>query len=95
MRKWQDRVDLFHVYHPPALPGAGMYKVLGGRRPVVASLESYAAFCPKAYEQDKVVGRILELYHQVVSEQSSGRIKAGLGVCWLIGLEGPTSRQFC
>jgi len=46
MRKWQDRIDLFHVYHPPALPGAGMYKVLGGRRPVVASLESYAAFCP-------------------------------------------------
>ena len=46
MRKWQDRVDLFHVYYPPALPGAGMYKVLGGRRPVVANLESYAAFCP-------------------------------------------------
>ena len=46
MRKWQDRVDLFHVYHPPALPGAGIYKVLGGRRPVVASLEFYAAFCP-------------------------------------------------
>lgn len=46
MRKWQDRVDLFHVYYPPALPGAGTYKILGGRRPVVASLESYAAFCP-------------------------------------------------
>ena len=46
MRRWQDRVDLFHVYYPSALPGAGIYKVLGGRRPVVASLEFYAAFCP-------------------------------------------------
>jgi len=46
MRRWQDRVDLFHVYYPSALPGAGMYKVLGGRRPVVATLNSYAAFCP-------------------------------------------------
>ena len=46
MRKWQDRVDLFHVYHPPELPGAGMYKLLGGSKPVVGSLISYAAFCP-------------------------------------------------
>jgi len=46
MRRWQDRVDLFHVYYSSALPGAGMYKVLGGRRPVVATLNSYAAFCP-------------------------------------------------
>lgn len=46
MRRWQGRVDLFHVYYPPALPGAGIYKVLGGRRPVVATLNSYAAFCP-------------------------------------------------
>jgi len=46
MRRWQDRVDLFHVYYPSALPGAGIYKVLGGRRPVVATLNFYAAFCP-------------------------------------------------
>jgi len=46
MRRWQDRVDLFHVYHTPVLSSAGTYRVLGGRRPVVATLNSYAAFCP-------------------------------------------------
>jgi glycosyltransferase involved in cell wall biosynthesis len=46
MRQWQGRIDLFHIYHPPALSGAGLYKMLGGEKPIVASLESYAGFCP-------------------------------------------------
>ena len=46
MRQWQGEVDLFHIYNLSPLPGAGLYKLLGGRKPIVATLNSYAGFCP-------------------------------------------------
>lgn len=46
MKQWQSRIDLFHVYNMFSLPGAGVYKVFGGRKPVVATLNSYTGFCP-------------------------------------------------
>jgi len=45
MRQWQNKTDLFHICTSP-LVGAGIYKILGGRKPVVATLEAYGGFCP-------------------------------------------------
>lgn len=46
MRQWQSKVDLFHIYNLFPLSGAGMYKALGGKRPVIATFNSYTGFCP-------------------------------------------------
>lgn len=46
MRQWQNKVDLFHIYNTSPLVGAGIYKILGGRKPVVATLNAYGGFCP-------------------------------------------------
>jgi starch synthase len=49
MKQWQSEVDLFHVYNVFPLPGAGMYKLLGGKKPVVATFNAYAGFCPLSH----------------------------------------------
>jgi len=46
MRQWQNKVDLFHICNTTPLVGAGIYKIFGGRKPVVATLEAYGGFCP-------------------------------------------------
>lgn len=46
MRQWQGKVDLFHVYNMFPLPGASVYKIFGGRKPIVATFNSYTGFCP-------------------------------------------------
>jgi len=46
LKRFEQEVDLFHMYNMSTIPGAGLYKLLGGRKPVVATLNSYHAFCP-------------------------------------------------
>ena len=46
LKRFEHEVDLFHMYNMSTIPGAGLYKLLGGRKPVVATLNSYIAFCP-------------------------------------------------
>lgn len=43
---WQSEINLFHIYTLFPLPGAGVYKIFGGRKPVVATLNAYSGFCP-------------------------------------------------
>ena len=46
MRRWQREINLFHIYNLFPLPGAGIYKIFGGRKPTVATLNLYSGFCP-------------------------------------------------
>ena len=46
LKRFEQEVDLFHMYNMATIPGAGLYKLLGGKKPVVATLNSYQAFCP-------------------------------------------------
>lgn len=46
MRKFEDRTDVYHVYNVYQIMAAGLYKILGGKKPVVATLNNYAGFCP-------------------------------------------------
>lgn len=46
MKRWENYVDLYHVYNVTPISGAGLYKILGGKKPVVATLNNYFAFCP-------------------------------------------------
>ena len=46
LKRFEQEVDLFHMYNMSTIPGAGLYKLLGGRKPVVATLNSYIGFCP-------------------------------------------------
>ncbi|MGH9921989.1 MAG: glycosyltransferase family 4 protein [Nitrososphaerales archaeon] len=46
MRKFEDVTDVYHVYGVYPSMGAGLYRFLKGKRPVVATLNNYAGFCP-------------------------------------------------
>lgn len=46
MRKFEEVTDVYHVYGVYPTMGAGLYKILGGKRPVIATLNNYAGFCP-------------------------------------------------
>lgn len=46
IRKWETKVDIFHIYGVYPLAGAGFYKLLGGKEKVIATLNNYSAFCP-------------------------------------------------
>lgn len=39
-------VDITHIYNVGTLSGAGLYKLLGGRMPVIATLNNYSGVCP-------------------------------------------------
>lgn len=52
MREWEDAVDIYHVYNMFPLAGAGLYKLLGGKRNVVATLNGYIAICPTGMPVD-------------------------------------------
>lgn len=43
--KYDKYVDIFHIYHLSAMPGAGLYKISGGKKAVIATLNGYS-FCP-------------------------------------------------
>ena len=45
MKLWAKFVDIYHVYNVSPLCGAGLYTSVGGK-PVIATLNSYAAICP-------------------------------------------------
>lgn len=46
MRDFEQETDLFHMYNMSTIPGGSLYKLLGGRKPVLATLNSYVGFCP-------------------------------------------------
>ncbi|MGH9921159.1 MAG: glycosyltransferase family 4 protein [Nitrososphaerales archaeon] len=46
MRKFEEKTDVYHVYNVYQTMAAGLYKILGGKKPVVATLNNYAGFCP-------------------------------------------------
>jgi glycosyltransferase involved in cell wall biosynthesis len=46
MQKFEDKTDLYHVHDVYPMMGAGLYRIFNGKRPVVATLENYAGFCP-------------------------------------------------
>ena len=45
LRKYQDEVDIYHLWQPFFLSGGGLYRRLGGKVPVVANLIAFW-FCP-------------------------------------------------
>jgi len=46
MKEWENSVDIYHVYNVQPLPGARIYKIFGGKKKAVATLNNYIAFCP-------------------------------------------------
>ena len=46
MRKFEEVTDIYHVYDVYPIVGAGLYKMFRGKRPVIATLNNYAGFCP-------------------------------------------------
>lgn len=48
MKDYEDRTDIYHIYNVFPMAAAGLYKLLGGKRPVIATLNNYAGFCPTA-----------------------------------------------
>jgi glycosyltransferase involved in cell wall biosynthesis len=50
LKKYEDEFDIFHIFRPITLPGAGIYKTKGGTTPVVGRLNSYTMFCTNMNE---------------------------------------------
>ncbi len=48
MKHNEDSTDIYHIYNVFPMAAAGLYKLLGGKRPVIATLNNYAGFCPTA-----------------------------------------------
>src|SRR5881396_2456089 len=46
LRRHENEADIFHLYNTHPLPGGGFYKIWGGKKKVIASLENYSGFCP-------------------------------------------------
>lgn len=46
LKKWENEVDIFHIYNVFPIAGGGIYKNFGGKKKVVVTLNNYAAFCP-------------------------------------------------
>ena len=46
LRKHEQGTDIYHLYNTHPLPAAGLYKITGGRKPVLANLENYSGYCP-------------------------------------------------
>jgi glycosyltransferase involved in cell wall biosynthesis len=46
MKKFEAVTDVYHVYGVYPSMGAGLYKILKGKRPVIATLNNYVGFCP-------------------------------------------------
>lgn len=48
MKRNEDNTNIYHIYNVFPMAAAGLYKLLGGKRPVIATLNNYAGFCPTA-----------------------------------------------
>ncbi|TLY08782.1 MAG: glycosyltransferase family 4 protein [Thaumarchaeota archaeon] len=46
LRKHEHEADIYHLYNTHPLAGGGLYKVSGGKKKVIATLENYGGFCP-------------------------------------------------
>jgi alpha-maltose-1-phosphate synthase len=46
LKKYEAVADVYHLYNVYPLSGGGLYKLMGGKKPVIISLENYGGFCP-------------------------------------------------
>jgi glycosyltransferase involved in cell wall biosynthesis len=46
LRKNEKETQLYHIYNVYPLAGGGLYKMTGGRNPVIATLENFGGYCP-------------------------------------------------
>ena len=46
LRKNEKETQLYHLYNVHPLTGGGLYKMTGGRNPVIATLENFGGYCP-------------------------------------------------
>jgi glycosyltransferase involved in cell wall biosynthesis len=46
LRKNEKETHLYHIYNVHPLVGGGLYRMTGGRNPVIATLENFGGFCP-------------------------------------------------
>lgn len=76
MKKWENSVNIYHVYNVSPLPGVGLYKIFGGNKKIIATLNSYTAFCPIGSaiyncEDCNLVKRFKCLRDQLISRSKS------------------------
>jgi alpha-maltose-1-phosphate synthase len=46
LRKNEKETQLYHIYNVYPIAGGGLYRMTGGRNPVIATLENTGGFCP-------------------------------------------------
>jgi glycosyltransferase involved in cell wall biosynthesis len=46
LRKNEKETQLYHIYNVHPLAGGGLYRMTGGRNPVIATLENFGGYCP-------------------------------------------------
>src|SRR5919202_5200530 len=46
LKKYEVVADVYHLYNTYPLSGGGLYKLMGGKKPVIASLDNYGGFFP-------------------------------------------------
>jgi glycosyltransferase involved in cell wall biosynthesis len=46
LRKNEKETQLYHIYNVFPLAGGGLYRMMGGRNPVIATLENFGGYCP-------------------------------------------------
>jgi glycosyltransferase involved in cell wall biosynthesis len=46
LRKNEKETRLYHIYNVHPLAGGGLYRMTGGRNPVIATLENFGGYCP-------------------------------------------------
>jgi glycosyltransferase involved in cell wall biosynthesis len=46
LRKNEKETQLYHIYNVHPLAGAGLYRMTGGRNPIIATLENFGGYCP-------------------------------------------------
>jgi glycosyltransferase involved in cell wall biosynthesis len=75
MRDYENNTDIYHIYNVFPMAAAGLYKLLGGKKPVIATLNNYAGFCPSATaiynECDKLSCRIRCLSESIKSKNKN------------------------
>ncbi|MBD0359454.1 MAG: glycosyltransferase family 4 protein [Nitrososphaeraceae archaeon] len=46
LKKYEVVADVYHLYNIYPLSGGGLYKLMRGKKPVIASLDNYGGYCP-------------------------------------------------
>ena len=46
LRKNEKETELYHIYNVHPIAGGGLYRVMQGRNPVIATLDNFAGYCP-------------------------------------------------